>query len=189
MRSTVPGLRYIPEYLEQEDHDRLLTAADGQPWQPLGERRVQAHGYSYDKTKGGNYRVGELPPWAREMAARLWRDGLMPTVADQMIVNEYEPGSGISPHVDATFFDEVIVSLSLGSTCIIEFTASGSDGVELLLEPRSALVMSGEARSRWMHAVPARRFDLWQGRELRRARRVSLTFRTMRQVPPAPAHH
>jgi hypothetical protein len=40
-----------------------------------------------------------------------------------------------------------------------------------------------------MHAIPARRFDLWLGHELRRARRVSLTFRTMRQVPPSPSGH
>jgi hypothetical protein len=61
MPPAIPGLRYVPDYLDQDDHDRLLAAADAEAWRYLGERRVQAHGYSYDITKGGVYRLGELP--------------------------------------------------------------------------------------------------------------------------------
>ena len=49
----------------------------------------------------------------------------------------------------------------------------------VFLEPGSALVLSGEARQTWMHAIPARATDVWQGLERPRGRRVSLTFRTM----------
>ncbi len=56
--------------------------------------------------------------------------------------------------------------------------ASGREE-ELLIEPGSALVLSGEVRSRWTHAIPARTSDLWHNRELVRRRRVSLTFRRM----------
>src|SRR4030095_1595599 len=112
MVSAVPGLGYVPEYLDRDTHDRLLAAADAQPWQWLGQRRVQVHGYSYSQAKGGVYRVGELPPWSSGRAARLWRDGFMSEVADQMIVNEYEPGSGIPAHIDAAVFTETIVSIS-----------------------------------------------------------------------------
>jgi alkylated DNA repair dioxygenase AlkB len=183
MVSAVPGLGYVPEYLDRDTHDRLLAAADAQPWQWLGQRRVQVHGYSYSQAKGGVYRVGELPPWASDLAARLWRDGFMSEVADQMIVNEYEPGTGIPAHIDAAVFTEPIVSISLGSTCVIEFSDSGSERMEaLLLEPRSALVISRDARNQWKHAIPARLSDPWLGGELLRSRRVSLTFRKMGQV-------
>jgi alkylated DNA repair dioxygenase AlkB len=182
----VPGLRYVAEYLDQEGHDRLLMVVDAQPWQWLGQRRVQAHGYSYSQAKGGVYRIGELPPWASEVAMRLWRDGLMPEVADQMIVNEYQLGSGIPAHLDAAVFDDTIVSISLGSPCVIEFTDGASGRVEaLLLEPRSALVMAGDSRHSWKHGIPARGSDRWLGGELVRTRRVSLTFRKMRRVSGA----
>ena len=112
---------------------------------------------------------------------QLHRDGLMPDLADQMIVNEYQPGSGIPAHVDAAFFDDTIVSLSLGSPCIIEFDQDRAKRHEqLLLEPRSALVLTLEARHAWKHGIRARLSDVWQGRELPRDRRVSVTFRTMR---------
>jgi hypothetical protein len=176
----IPGLRYVAEYLDQETHDRLLAAADAEPWQWLGERRVQAHGYSYSQAKG-IYRIGELPTWASEVAMRLWRDGLMPAIADQMIVNEYEPGSGILAHTDASFFEDAIVSISLGSPSVMEFTDSGSGRVPLLLEPRSALVMTGDARQRWKHGIAAEVVDRWLGVDFVRTRRVSLTFRNMRQ--------
>ena len=39
-----------------------------------------------------------------------------------MIVNEYEPGQGINPHIDNTnLFRDTIVSVSLGSPTIMIF--------------------------------------------------------------------
>jgi alkylated DNA repair dioxygenase AlkB len=174
------GIRYIREYLAPATHDTLLSAVDAHEWQMLGERRVQAHGYSWNRTTGGVYRIGALPAWAKDVADHLLDDRLMPYAADQVIVNEFEPGAGIPAHVDAAFFDDTIVSLSLGSTCIIEFVEYGLQRVHpLLLEPRSALVMTGDARTRWAHGIPARECDVWCGQQLQRARRVSLTFRRM----------
>ena len=45
-----------------------------------------------------------------------------------MIVNEYEPGQGISPHIDnVKLFDAVVVSVSLGSECVMQFTQKEKD--------------------------------------------------------------
>ena len=107
------------------------------------------------------------------------RDGLMPDVADQLIANQYPPGQGIPPHVDAPLFTDTIVSISLGSPCVMEFSRARRDREQMFLEPMSALVISGEARHQWKHAIPARTTDEWMGQELQRARRVSLTFRNM----------
>ena len=41
---------------------------------------------------------------------------------DQLIVNEYQPGQGISPHIDnQTLFGDVVVSVSLSSNTIMTF--------------------------------------------------------------------
>jgi len=56
----------------------------------------------------------------------------------------------------------------------------------LFLEPRSALVIAGEARHAWKHAIPGRTVDEWQGREWPRQRRVSLTFRKVLPVEQRP---
>jgi alkylated DNA repair dioxygenase AlkB len=62
----------------------------------------------------------------------------------------------------------------------MEFTQDSGAREEHLLEPMSALVIAGEARREWKHAIPARLLDTWQGREVPRSRRISLTFRKMR---------
>jgi alkylated DNA repair dioxygenase AlkB len=181
----IPGLRYVPGYLDAMAHETLLAAVDAGPWRDFGGRRGQIYGYSYHHTMGA-YRVEDLPPWALELASRLQRDRLMPDLADQLIVNDYAPGWGIPAHVDAPLFTDTIVSISLGSTCVMEFATESGAREEQLLEPMSALVIEGEARSGWKHAIPARAHDTWQGREILRRRRVSLTFRKMRLPAPPP---
>jgi alkylated DNA repair dioxygenase AlkB len=183
----ISGLRYIPGYLDEAAHEALLAAVDAGDWRPFAQRRGQIYGYSYHHTKGGVYRTDDLPPWAQKLAERLERDGVMPERADQMIVNEYVAGQGIPPHVDAPLFTDTIVSISLGSSCIMEFTTESGAHEEQFLEPKSALVIAGEARSGWKHAIPAREQDAWGGRICPRSRRVSLTFRKMRlqDTPPS----
>jgi alkylated DNA repair dioxygenase AlkB len=48
-----------------------------------------------------------------------------------------------------------------------------------VLTPGSLLMLSGEARYRWRHAIPGRKTDKVAGRSVVRGRRVSLTFRTV----------
>jgi alkylated DNA repair dioxygenase AlkB len=175
----IPGLRYFPGYLDTDEHDGLLASVDAGSWREFGQRRGQIYGYSYHHTKGV-YPVEDLPPWARQLAARLERDGLMPELADQLLVNEYAAGQDITPHVDAPLFTDTIVSISLGSSCAMEITNESGACEEQFLESMSALVISGEARSQWKHAIPTRTHDTWLGRDCPRARRVSLTFRRMR---------
>ena len=174
----IPGLRYAPGYLDVSEHDRVLGTVSGSGWQDAGGRRIQFYGHWYHHAKGV-YPVGDLPDWALALASRLHQDGLMPCVADQLIVTEYQPGEGIRPHVDAPVFADVIVGVTLGSTCVMEFARVGNPTERVLLEPRSAVVLAGEVRQEWQHAIPARTGDEWEGLTLPRARRVSLTFRRM----------
>jgi alkylated DNA repair dioxygenase AlkB len=178
----IPGLRYVTGYLDAAAHETLLAAVDAGAWRDFGERRAQIYGYSYHYLKGGLYRVEDLPPWGEGLSARLVRDGLMPDPADQLIVNDYAAGQGIPAHVDAPLFTDTIISVSLGSSCVMEFTNETGDAEELFLEPMSVLVIGGEARLEWKHSIVSRPIDRWQGREWPRRRRVSLTFRKL--LPP-----
>lgn len=107
----------------------------------------------------------------------------MPEVADQVIINEYKPGQGISSHIDCEpCFEDTIVSLSLGSGCIMDFTSkfNKTQKIPVWLEPRSLVILSGEARDAWLHGIAARKTDAWNGRKCERQRRVSLTFRKVK---------
>lgn len=173
----IAGLRYVPEYLDQQAHDDLIVAADREPWRMWEDHRVQVHGYGYGRAEA--VRIGDLPLWATDLAERLCRDGLLPGIPDQLVANDYAPGMGFFPHIDPGIFGDVIASVSLGSSCIMEFSKEDRVTEELLLEPRSVLLLSGEARWDWKHGIPARMADIVEGRERRRERRVSLTFRVM----------
>jgi alkylated DNA repair dioxygenase AlkB len=180
MLPAIGGLRYVPNYLDAEEHDRLLAAANENSWQRTGRRGVQIYGYSYNHVKGGIYRVEDLPDWVSSLTERLWRDGLMASVPDQMVANEYPAGSGLFAHVDAPIFAEAIVSVSLGSSCVMQFTECDSGRQEeMLVEPRSALVFAGDVRHKWKHGIPERSQDVWMDQVVVRGTRVSLTFRKM----------
>ena len=124
--------------------------------------------------------IGELPEWLKRLSHKLHIDGHMPEVADQVIVNEYEPGQGIASHVDCEpCFKDTIVSLSLGSDCIMNFTSKSdkTKKIPVWLAPRSLVVLNDEARYEWLHGITARKSDEWNGQKYERKRRVSLTFR------------
>jgi alkylated DNA repair dioxygenase AlkB len=178
MGSRIRGLQYVPEYLDAAAHDRLLAELDSQPWLMSVDHRVQIYGYNYSHADRAAFRIGDLPEWGTELAVRLRDDALLPKVPDQLVANDYPPGSGIFAHIDQAVFGDVVASVSLGSTCIMRFR-HGSSGrtEELLLEPRSVLVLSDDARWAWQHEIPARTADTWLDEERPRSRRVSLTFR------------
>lgn len=178
------GLIYVPDYLSQQEHDCLAVFVDRQPWLADLKRRVQHYGYRYDyKARSINLRMylGELPDWGQKLAQRLFKDGWMIKQPDQLIVNEYHPGQGISSHIDCVpCFGPVVACLSLGSNCMMDFmNPQTNEVISLLLEPRSLLIMSDESRYEWKHAIKARKNDTYKGKKIVRERRISLTFRTV----------
>ena len=178
----IAGLDYKKDYINEIEHDQLLKQIDEQPWLDDLKRRVQHYGYKYDykaRRIVRDMRIGKLPEWLEELAEKLCEDGHMPEVADQVIVNEYEPGQGISNHIDCEpCFDDTIVSLSLGSGCVMDFINKfDNEKKEVWLEPRSIVVLEDKARYEWLHGIAARKSDTWDGHRKPRERRVSLTFR------------
>lgn len=181
MTPAIPGLRYVADYIDAPTHDELLDMVSAQTWiEVAGQRRMQFYGYTYDYSSRSIKRSGRLPPWAMRIAEKIQHDGLSAHTPVQLSVIEYAPGQGIFTHVDADVFSDVIV-ISLVSPCVMDFADSQSHATaSLLLEPKSALVLSGDARYRWQHGIAARASDEWNGEIVQRARRVSLTFRNVK---------
>ncbi|KAL0576594.1 hypothetical protein V5O48_005387 [Marasmius crinis-equi] len=125
----------------------------------------------------------------------------VPVRARQAIINLYNPGEGITSHVDLLGrFGDGIVGVSFSSGCVMEFArqrtkpavdggkdASSSAAPEapseyhLYLPERSILVMTEDARYKWTHGIPRRSRDLVEsdtgGTWVDRKVRLSITFR------------
>jgi alkylated DNA repair dioxygenase AlkB len=172
------GLFYAPSFLSTEDQRRLFEEIDANEWSLELKRRVQHYGYRYDykaRRIDPSMHLGPLPPFAIGIAARLQTVTSFTQLPDQLIVNEYLPGQGISAHVDCkTCFNNRVAIASLGWPYEMEFQHTHSQtNTKLLLGVGSLLVLADEARYRWTHQIRARHQD----RGVPRQRRLSLTFR------------
>jgi len=178
----IPGLIYIPEYISQQQENDLIRIIDAQPWITELKRRVQHYGYRYDY-KARNItpesKLEPLPEWLLSYCEQLHTDNIFSYLPDQVIINEYQPGQGIAPHIDCVpCFEETIASLSLSSPCVMDFThVDTGEKIPILLEPCSLVVLSSDARYRWQHAISQRKTDKYNGKIIPRSRRISLTFR------------
>jgi alkylated DNA repair dioxygenase AlkB len=66
---------------------------------------------------------------------------------------------------------------------MMDFRHTG-DGrqASLLLEPRSLLILSDEARYQWQHGIARRKNDRWRDVRVPRGRRLSVTFRLRKRT-------
>jgi len=176
----IPGLAYVPEFVTREEERDILAQVDAGEWDHEYSRRRQQFGYRYDYKSEHLTYIGPLPDWLQELAERIARVSYFESTPDQALVNEYFPGQGIAAHVDR--FSETVGCISLASGIVLDFTCvDESEKRSLWLEPRSLLVMQGEARHEWRHSIAKRLKDLIEGQHRLRARRVSLTFRRVSQ--------
>ncbi|KAM7512711.1 hypothetical protein LguiB_011586 [Lonicera macranthoides] len=212
----IPGIYLMHDFVTAEEEKELLAAVDGRPWQCLAKRRVQHYGYEfrYDtRNVDTKQHLGELPLFVSPVLERISMFKKLNNAAnvdlDQMTVNEYPPGVGLSPHIDThSAFGGSIFSLSLAGPCVMEFRkysegdrlskpTSSCDGerensdnssnflrMAIYLPRRSMLLLCGEARYAWHHYIPHHKVDVVQDSVIRRgARRVSFTIRKVRKGP------
>nr|AKM76733.1 RNA-binding (RRM/RBD/RNP motifs) family protein [Melianthus villosus] len=210
----IDGLYLWHDFVSAEEERELLAAIDDRPWTCLAKRRVQHYGYEFCyQTRNVDTRkhLGGLPPFMSAILKRISSlsdlDNATNIVLDQLTVNEYPPGVGLSPHIDThSAFEGLIFSLSLAGPCIMEFRRylggawlpkgvadterEDSDNhpnvirKSIFLPPRSILLLSDEARYAWHHYIPHHKIDIVNDSAIRRAsRRVSFTLRKVRTGP------
>ena len=181
----IDGLRYVREFLSEEEQHRTLRNIDRAPWQDDLKRRVQHYGWRYDyqsRIVSHDMRIGEFPMWLQSLAAKLRDAGMFRRTPDQAIVNEYLPGQGIAMHVDRQCFGPVVATISLCDAWHMDLRplrGSPSETRHILLQAGSVLILSGEARYRWMHGISPRKRERDGHGWRRRERRLSVTFRTV----------
>lgn len=173
-----PGFRYQPDVFGPEEESRLLHELSGLPFREfefqgyLGKRRVVSYGWLYDFNDRAFRRTEAMPSFilsVRDLAARF--AGRPGTEFEHVLVTEYAPGAGIGWHRDKGVFGDV-VGVSLLSPCRFRLRRRLGHRWEraaLRLEPRSAYLLTGPARTEWEHSIPEAE-----------ALRYSLTFRTLR---------
>jgi alkylated DNA repair dioxygenase AlkB len=180
MPAEVTGLRILEEFVTADEETALLREVDQNPWPPDLHRRTQHYGYRYHykgRRAGPEDYLGPLPEWLQRVGRRIAAHVAM-AMPDQVIVNEYLPGQGIAPHIDLPDrFGPVVATISLGADIQIDFRAPSGEHAPLLVPRCSLLVLTDDARYIWKHSIAGRLTDPRFG--LHRARRVSLTFRTV----------
>jgi alkylated DNA repair protein alkB family protein 8 len=196
----IEGLTLVVGFVTDEEASALLDVIDeNDAWDQMARRRVKHFGKKFSYVKRtvdlDDSDVSDIPLAIRDLVLDRVAsyDGLEMRPGDfvgfdQVTVNEYQPGVGLSPHVDThSAFGDTIISLSLHCGTVMVFRRSGRHPRAVYLPPRSLLIMSGEARWAWEHYIPHRKSDvLTDGKTVtRRGRRVSLTCRTVRS-PDSP---
>ncbi|XP_016482782.1 uncharacterized protein P8A3.02c isoform X2 [Nicotiana tabacum] len=199
--SEIDGLWLCKDFLSPDQQSNLLSS-------------IQKEGWFAQSSSNQAMRFGDLPGWAVELSSSiheailfsncvaelencgkgeetcifpqdlLWREPLF----DQLIVNMYQPGEGICPHVDLMRFEDGIAIVSLESSCVMRFTRVENETcnqdspqtVPVLLTPGCLILMRGEARYLWKHEINRKHgFQKWEGQEIDQKRRISVTLRKL----------
>jgi len=176
------GFQYRRDFITMPEEAALVEALGHVVFEAftlrgvVARRRVAFFGESYSRETRG-----PLPPFLAPLriAIAAWA-GVEPAAFAMALVNEYRPGAAVGWHRDAPQYERV-AGVSLLSVCRMTFRpylaasprpAGGGPRRAthvITLQPRSAYLMTGEARSAFEHHVPPVA-----------ALRYSITFRTLR---------
>ena len=158
------GFRYCPNVLSLEEEGGLARELGQLPFKPfdfhgyLANRQVVSFGYRYDYDRRTVVESAPFPSFLVSLRRKIAETFDCPADAfRQVLINEYRPGAGIGWHRDKAQFDEV-VGVSLLARCSLRFRRKAGDTWDralLTLEPRSAYLLSGPARTVWEHSIPA----------------------------------
>jgi alkylated DNA repair dioxygenase AlkB len=183
--SEVPdGFLYRPDFIGDDEEASLAEAITGLEFSTFemrgvaARRRVAFFGSTYNTRSTGTL---PLPAFLMPLRARLaqWAK-VDPDAFSMALVNEYPPGAPIGWHRDAPQYD-IVAGVSLLSDCRMKFrpyvrpdapAVRGGRRTathEIVLERRSAYLMTGESRNACEHHIPGVA-----------TLRYSVTFRTLR---------
>lgn len=157
------GFRYRPALIGALDARDLLRALEGLDFRPfefqgrLALREVVGFGWRYDYGERRLRAAAPMPEFLLPLRARVAAlAGREPEAFEQVLINAYKPGAGIGWHRDKAQFGDV-AGISLGASCLLRFrrrTAEGWERRTIELAPRSAYLLSGQARRGFEHSIP-----------------------------------
>lgn len=168
----IPGMILIEDFLTVDEEKDLMEILDKREWHHLSNRRVQHDGYEFiygSNNVNPNNKLGPLPDWIQPTQHKLetYTDKVngVGIGLDQLTVNDYNPGDGIPPHVDAILpFEEAFGAVSMGSGAVMNFRHPDGRQVHVYYPPRSAVIFTGEGRLVWQHCIPCRKMDRVNGK-------------------------
>ncbi len=181
----VNGLYYIENVIDEKHADELISQLDIQPWIPITDssksRKVQHYGFKYNYKTGNVKDVADpIPDFMQTLLndlSDICKTKAIPSTFNQCIVNNYEVGQSISPHIDHRNYGPVIGCYTLNSGATMRFR-KGNEKVEIYVKPNSLYIMSEDARYNWTHEMTTHKFDTTTDHEkVKRDRRISITFR------------
>ena len=175
-----PGFHYRADFVTDADERVLLEAiadvafADFEMRGVIARRRVAFFGQSYDRAP-----TEPVPAFLFPVRATIahWC-GIDASAFAMALINEYRPGTPIGWHRDAPQY-EIVAGISLLSACRMRFRPYRSPSApmgprrsathEIVLDRRSAYLMTGDSRQLYEHHIPPVAHL-----------RYSITFRTLR---------
>lgn len=176
-QAPVPGLALEDDFIDAAEEETLLGLLQGVEVSPFrfqqyrGKRLVKTFGWRYDFTDSSFELADPIPDWLGPLRARAAAfAGLAADEFVHVLVNRYDPGAGIGWHRDRPLFEKV-VGVSLGASTVMNFRRRADGGfrrAKVLLEPRSAYLLSGQARHDWEHGIAPHKALRW-----------SITFRSL----------
>jgi alkylated DNA repair dioxygenase AlkB len=158
------GFQYRPDLILPDDERALVARLAELPFAEfefrgyVGKRRTVSFRWKYDFSQERLQSAESIPAFLlplRDSVAAF--ANLDPSGLQQVLVTEYGPGAPIGWHRDKAVFGEV-AGVSLLSPCVFRLRrkeGAGWQRASLTLEPRSAYLLGGPARTEWEHSIPA----------------------------------
>jgi alkylated DNA repair dioxygenase AlkB len=181
-----PGFDYREEFISLDEERHLVAAISEVQFGSfemrgvVARRRVKFYGRSYDAVPGPEEPIPEfLFPLRDRLAA--WAK-IDPAAFAMALINEYQESAPIGWHRDAPQY-ELIAGVSLLSLSrmklrpyvapkdVSKVAGPRKTTHEIELKPRSAYLITGEARAGYEHSIPPVT-----------SLRYSITFRTLRRA-------
>ncbi len=173
----IAGLDYRDDVITPAEEALLLERLGRLDLAPFrfhgwtGNRKTRSFGWRYDFDDASFTPADPLPDWLLPLRAKAAEiAAAAPDAFVHVLLARYDAGAGIGWHRDRPVFDKV-VGISLSSPARLRFrrrTPGGFERVSVDVAPRSAYLLSNEARHAWEHSIAP-------GEQLR----FSITFRTL----------
>ena len=170
------GVSVCEDFISPAEEKELVSEIDKLPWSASQSGRCkQDFGprANYKKQKLNLNGFVGLPRFSQYLRERVQTlENMKDFIAVEQCNLDYKPevGSSIDPHRDDCWlWGERIVIINLLSDTMMNFTSETSL-VNVPLPQRSVLIMSGDARCKWMHSIDCENI---------KARRISVTFREL----------